>query len=161
MLGAKATLLAVHGGPEVEVLVPQQRALAISLRGIRDERRVSGDRAASAEGAFETRRVVDGEDGATKVRTQALRTAVQPCECPPRRRMGAGELKTITTVSSIRAALTRPPNERYSLETPSRSTIRMTPHAKVSSIGRAVCAVSSRRCPRPEAVIQYSTRSGS
>ena len=55
-----------------------------------------------------------------------------PCECPPRRRSGAGDVNAATTTSSTDAASSRPPNVRYSFETPSRSTSRIRPQAKSS-----------------------------
>ena len=85
----------------------------------------------------------------------------QPCECPPRRRSGAGELNTATDVPSIEAAERRPPKVRYSFDSDSRSTSRIGPQEKSVSIGSWLVKVSLARAPRPSAVIHYSMASGS
>ena len=70
-------------------------------------------------------------------------------------------MKTATAVPSTEAAASCPPNVRYSLDTLSRSTIRIRPHENSVSPGSFVSRVRRCRVPRPETVTQYSMSSGS
>ena len=85
----------------------------------------------------------------------------QPCEWPPRRRIGASDRKTQIAVPATSTTSRSPPQETHSLAIPKRSSIRIVPHANAVRSGRRVSSVISARTPRPAWATQYRTRSGS